>query len=240
MWPQKVQSGSSQQEVTEAAVELLLEVQLVEWLDEVGMVHVCVNAEHLQEDSLADLEEVLGKTAPPADPVTVVGVGDAREGLLGCDGRVDGKGDAGRIGGEDVGVVDLPGYPPLHEGYVLVCRQFDGLITAVQPCVRVIPNIKCQKIPRVLETLTVIRMRKYLRASGHLRTRGGIANAHAILLLLVDNADEMPEITVMLDNLMGDPLPRLNRLGPGTECHEVALDYVLGVAGIDPGREGPR
>lgn len=216
MWPQQVQSGSGQKEVTEAAVELLLEVQVVEWVDEVGVVHVRVDAEHLEEDSLADGNEVLGKPASPADPVSVVGIGDARKGLLGGDGRVDGEGDAGRIGGEDVGVVDLAGYPPLHEGYILVCRQFDGLIPAVQPCVRVVG------------------------ASGHLRTRGGVADARAIFLLFVNNADEMPEITVMLDNLMGDPLPLLNRLGPGTESHEVALDNVLRIARVDPCREGPR
>lgn len=133
MRPQQVERDGGQQEVAEAAVQLLLEVEVVEWLDEVGVVHVRVDAEHLEEDGLADGQEVLWETAPPAGPVPVGRVGDVGEGLLRGDGRVDGVGDAGGFGGEDVGVVDLAGYPPLHEGYILVCRQFNGLIATVQP-----------------------------------------------------------------------------------------------------------
>lgn len=82
-------------------------------------------------------------------------------------------------------------------------------------------------------------IRDYSRAGGHLGTRRGVADARAILLLLVNNADEMPEITVMLDDLMGNPLSMLNCLGPGTKGHEVALDDVFRVGRVNPCWQGP-
>ena len=76
-----------------------------------------------------------------------------------------------------------------------------------------------------------------LRAGSHLGARGGIADVGAVLLLLVYDADKMPQVTVVLDTLVSNPLAWLDRLGPGAEGHEVALDDVLGIGRVDPGRE---
>lgn len=77
-----------------------------------------------------------------------------------------------------------------------------------------------------------------LRAGSHLWAGGGIADVAAVLLLLVYDAYKVPQVAVMLDTLVGNPLALLDRLGPGAECHEVALDDVLGICRVDPGREG--
>lgn len=129
--PQQVEVGGGQQEVAEAAVELLLQVEVVEGLDEVGVVQVGVDAEHLQEDGLADGHEVLGEAAAPAHIVAVGRVGDARQRLARAEGRVQRVRHAGRVRGEHLCVVDLARYPPLHEGHILEGRQLDGLISAV-------------------------------------------------------------------------------------------------------------
>lgn len=39
---------------------------------------------------------------------------------------------------------------------------------------------------------------------------------------------------------MSDPFTRIDRLGPGTEGHEVSLDNVLGVGRVQPHRHGTR
>lgn len=69
-----VQRAGGQHEVTEAAVQLLLEVQVVEGIDKVRPVQVGVYPEHLPEDSLADLHEVLRETTSLTDPFLVAGV----------------------------------------------------------------------------------------------------------------------------------------------------------------------
>lgn len=76
-----------------------------------------------------------------------------------------------------------------------------------------------------------------LRAGSHLGARGGIADVGAVLLLLVYDAYKVPQVAIVLDTLVGNPLALLDRLGPGAEGHEVALDNVLGIGRVDPGRE---
>lgn len=39
---------------------------------------------------------------------------------------------------------------------------------------------------------------------------------------------------------MRDPLALLDRLWPCTQGHEVALDNVLAIVGVEPDRHGPR
>ncbi len=85
MWLHHIQSGGGEDEVGEARVELFLEVEVVEWLDEVRPVEVSVDAEHLAEDGLADLEELLREARGLANPVVAgqgadweVGVGWSR------------------------------------------------------------------------------------------------------------------------------------------------------------------
>lgn len=84
--PQQVEVGGGQQEVAEAAVELLLQVEVVEGLDEVGVVQVGVDAEHLQEDGLADGHELLGEPAAAAHPVLAVAADAGQRG-----GRAEGR-----------------------------------------------------------------------------------------------------------------------------------------------------
>lgn len=57
-----IQGGSGQDEVREATVELLLEVEVVEGLGEMSPVKVSVDSEHLSEDHLADVDELIGET----------------------------------------------------------------------------------------------------------------------------------------------------------------------------------
>lgn len=73
----------------------------------------------------------------------------------------------------------------------------------------------------------------------------------------MNDADKVPQVPVMLNNLsersvvmldsshdigishtlMGNPLSLLDRLWPGAQRHEVALDDMLGVVGIQPQRQ---
>lgn len=134
---QQVQRRRRQQEVAEATIQLLLEVEVVEGVDKVRVVQVRVDAEHLAEDGLADAAELLGEPAALAEPV--VGRRGCGRGGEGCVERV---GDAFGVRGEDSGVVDLAGNPALHEGDVLIGGQLDGLVAAVEPGVGVIPSEK--------------------------------------------------------------------------------------------------
>ena len=67
---QHIDFGSSEDEVTEAAVHWLLEAEVKEGIDEVGPVEVSVNTEHLSEDGLADLNEIDWEPTALANPVT--------------------------------------------------------------------------------------------------------------------------------------------------------------------------
>lgn len=79
-----------------------------------------------------------------------------------------------------------------------------------------------------------------LRAGRHLGARGGVADVGAVLLLLVNHTYKVPQVAVVLNTLVGNPFARLDRLGPGTEGHKVALDDVLGIGRVDPCRERVR
>jgi len=57
-----IQGGSSQHEMGEATVELLLKVEVVEGLSEVSPVKMSIDPEHLSEDHLADVDELVGET----------------------------------------------------------------------------------------------------------------------------------------------------------------------------------
>ena len=121
-------------------------------------VEVRVDAEHLTEDGLADIDEVNWETAALANPVTRArelregGVqvgGTSRDRSVGargvqatrrvgstCDLRVTGvvsEGDASGIGGKDGSVVDLARDPSLHKRDVLVGWDLNWLAAGVQP-----------------------------------------------------------------------------------------------------------
>jgi len=68
---QHVNLHGSKNEVAEATVHTLLEVEVVEWLDEVGPVQVSIDTEHLAEDGLADIVKLRGKTTALSNPVTL-------------------------------------------------------------------------------------------------------------------------------------------------------------------------
>lgn len=75
MWSEHIKRCCGQDEVTEAAIELLLQIQMVERLSEVGPVKVGIDSEHLTEDGLADLDEVLWETRSFAHPIRLSRVG---------------------------------------------------------------------------------------------------------------------------------------------------------------------
>lgn len=130
---EQIEGRGREDKVTEATVELLLEVDVVEGVGEVGPVEMGVDAEHLAEDGLADVDEVLGEARALADPVGLAtGAGELGQRRR-RDGGVVRKGDARRIRGEDGEVVNLAGDPALHQCHVLVGRQLDRLAAAVEP-----------------------------------------------------------------------------------------------------------
>lgn len=135
---QQVESGGRQHKVAKAAVELLLEVQVVKGLGEVGPVKVGVDAKHLQKYSLADGEELLGEPAPFPNPLV-----GAVEKPGGSDLGVVCERDLGGLSGKHLGVVNLARDPALHECNVLERGELDGLKLAVQPCVGVVSISVC-------------------------------------------------------------------------------------------------
>lgn len=133
---EQVQLRRGEDEVGEAAVELLLEVEVVKGLEKVVPVQVGVDAEHLQENGAADADELAREAAAAPDPVLAVGpVGLGRQGSTR---------HGGRVRGEDSIVVQLARDPPLHQRHVLVRRQLNGLMAVVQPGVRVVAAAGCQ------------------------------------------------------------------------------------------------
>lgn len=85
-------------------------------------VQVRIDTEHLSEDLLADLDKVGREAGALASPVVPVGGRITR----GSKWRIR-KGDAGGIGGKDLGVVDLGTDVTLNEGEILVRRYLNGL-----------------------------------------------------------------------------------------------------------------
>lgn len=121
MRPEHIEGGGGENKVAEAAVELLFEVQVVERLGEVGPVQVCINTEHLTEDSLADLDEILGKARSLSHPVRLPRTGQLGERRCSNTGVV-GIGDSRGLSGENLCVVNLARDPSLHKRNVLLGR----------------------------------------------------------------------------------------------------------------------
>lgn len=99
---QQVQGRSSEDEVAEAAVKVVLEVQVIERLCKVRPVQMRVNTEHLEEDGLANAEELLWETAPLANPFI-----RSSEQSVGGDLGVVGETDPRCVGRENGLVVNL-------------------------------------------------------------------------------------------------------------------------------------
>lgn len=117
----------------EATIQLLLEVEVIERVGEVRPVQVRVDAEHLSEDDLTNLEELVGEARSLAEPLGFrSGAGELREGV-GVEGGILRVGDATCFRGENVDVVNLARDPTLHECHVLVSRELDRLAVAVEP-----------------------------------------------------------------------------------------------------------
>ncbi len=123
-----VESGGRQDEVAEAAVQLLLEIEMVERVGKMGPVQMSIYAEHLQEDGLANAKELLREPAAFADPLI-----RARQNRDGCDLRIVGERHSRGFGRKDLGVIDLAGNPPLHECDVLKGRELYGFKPVVKP-----------------------------------------------------------------------------------------------------------
>lgn len=92
--------------MTETAVELLLQVQVIERLSKVGPVEMGVDSEHLTENSLADLDKILGEAGPLADPVGLSRVCQLGKRCCG-DARVVCVRNTRWVGREDLGVINF-------------------------------------------------------------------------------------------------------------------------------------
>lgn len=101
--------------MTEAAIQLLFEVEMVERISEMRVVEMRVYAKHLQENGLADAAKLFGKTGALAEPVSI-----GRRGRLRSEGRVECIGDAVGVGGEYPRIIDFARDPSLHKGDVFV------------------------------------------------------------------------------------------------------------------------
>lgn len=187
-----VQSTGRQDEMRETAVELLLKVKVIEWVDEMSPVEVGVDPEHLSEYSLADLQEVFRKSTSTTNPVSLARVGKLRQ-RSGGDGRVVRERDSVRIRREDVGVVNLSRDPALHERDILLCRKLNRLSRAIQPGEGVIAGT-------VSIELDMSGGEFHLRASRHARAGVCVANSATVLLLLVDHTYKVPQVAIVLDN----------------------------------------
>lgn len=86
-----------------------------------------IDAEHLAEDGLTCLEEILGETASLANPF----LARFRQGR--AESRVIGVGDARRVGRENGRIINLARDVPLDQAEIFVGRNLDGLESRVQP-----------------------------------------------------------------------------------------------------------
>jgi len=84
---QHVQGSSRQHKVREATVELLLKVEVVKGLGKVSPVQMGVDAEHLSEDHLANVDKLVREARSLADPFGLTGVGQLGE-RCGGDGGI--------------------------------------------------------------------------------------------------------------------------------------------------------
>lgn len=121
MRSEHVEGGGGENKVAEAAVELLFEVQVVKRLGKVGPVQVCIDTKHLTEDSLADLNKVLGEARSLSHPVRLPRAGQLGERRCSNTGVV-GIGDSRGLSGEDLCVVNLARDPSLHKRNVFLGR----------------------------------------------------------------------------------------------------------------------
>ena len=121
-----------------------------EGLDEMRVVDVRVQPEHLPEDRLDVRDEVLGEAGAFANPVMPGERGewerrgggpssDGRVGAWGVEpaGSIFGRGMGERVGGENAGVAELAADPALHHAGVLGRGDTDGLFLMVEPGVSV-------------------------------------------------------------------------------------------------------
>lgn len=143
-----------------------------------------VDAEHLPEDGLTRLHEVLREAASLADPVR------ARLGQGGAEGRVVSEGDARRIGGEQVAVVNLAADVALNEAEVFVCWDFHGLKPRVQPGEGVGAALDGQFTKESLDDWDAAELLENLRSRRHLGTFSRVADRAAVLFPVMDEFDE--------------------------------------------------
>lgn len=150
MGSEHVECGGGEDEVAETAVELLLQVQMVERLHEMSPVEVRVDTKHLAENGLADLNKILREGRALPHPVRLSGAGQLRKGSGGNAGVVCIR-NTGRVSGEDLRVVNLARYPSLHKRDIFVGRKLYWLSSAVQPSKGVVPVTDHQHLSQQFE-----------------------------------------------------------------------------------------
>jgi len=203
--------------VTEAAVHTLLKIEMEVGFDKVGPVEMSIDTEHLAKDCLANLNELRWEAAALTNPITrpsklrkgCVESGRAyrngsictrsveRTRCVSCAGdfgtiSVVCERDSSRVSRENGGVVNLARDPSLHEGDILVSRNFNWLFARIQPGEGMVPAL-------LLDQETHINGEN-VRASGHARTRLSIADRGSTFILVMNHTYKVPEIAVMLNN----------------------------------------
>lgn len=66
---QHIRRRRRENEVTEAAVQVFVQVEMVERVDKVRPIEMSIHAEHLTEDGLANVHKLLREPTAFADPV---------------------------------------------------------------------------------------------------------------------------------------------------------------------------
>lgn len=118
---QHIQRRSRKQKVWEAAVQLLLQVEVVVRFGKVCPVEMSIHSEHLAEYHLTNVKELFWESRSLARPVALSRVGELRQRSW-RHGRVMTIRDASRIGWEGGGIINLSGDPSLHKSHVLMSR----------------------------------------------------------------------------------------------------------------------
>lgn len=175
--------------MAKAAVELLLQIEMVKGLHEVRPVEMSVNPKHLKKNGLADTGKFLGEPATLPYPL----IRTAEKSGIGDIGVV-GVRYAGGVGWEDFRVVHFTRNPPLHQHNVIDSWQLNTFITVarlVEPRVRVVsaPGFSIQ-VKSYQEGI--------LRSGRHSGACGRIAKVLPVCLFGIHNMDKVPEIAIML------------------------------------------
>lgn len=73
----------------------------------------------------------------------------------------------------------------------------------------------------------------------HARATYRIASACAIVFFLVNHSHKIPQVSVVLDNLVGNPFSLFHSFWSSAQRHKVAFDNVFDILRVEPHRQWP-